>query len=50
MELEVHRQELEKSQDDLKRSQEEMERLLQLVQMSQEEHNQKDKTISELQQ
>uniref|UniRef100_A0A1B6IZM7 ELKS/RAB6-interacting/CAST family member 1 n=1 Tax=Homalodisca liturata TaxID=320908 RepID=A0A1B6IZM7_9HEMI len=50
IELEVHRQELEKSQEEIKRSQEEMERLLQLVQMSQEEHNQKDKTISDLQQ
>lgn len=50
IELEVHKQELDKAHEDLKRSQEEMERLLQLVQMSQEEHNQKDKAISDLQQ
>lgn len=46
----MHKQELDKAHEDLKRSQEEMERLLQLVQMSQEEHNQKDKAISDLQQ
>lgn len=48
-ELEAHRAELDKAREDAKHSQEEMERLLQLVQMSQEEHNTKDKSIRELQ-
>lgn len=41
---------LEQSQEDAKRSAAEMERLLQLVQMSQEEQNTKEKQIMELQQ
>lgn len=40
----------EKSQEEVKRSGAEMERLLQLVQMSQEEQNAKEKQIMELQQ
>lgn len=47
--MESHQKELEKAKEDAKHSQEEMERLLQLVQMSQEEHNTKDKTIRDLQ-
>lgn len=41
---------LEQSQEEAKRSATEMERLLQLVQMSQEEQNTKEKQIMELQQ
>lgn len=40
----------EKAQEEAKRSAAEMERLLQLVQMSQEEQNVKEKQIMELQQ
>lgn len=41
---------MEQAQEESKRSATEMERLLQLVQMSQEEQNQKEKQIMELQQ
>lgn len=41
---------LNKAQEEAQRSAAEMERLLQLVQMSQEEQNAKEKTIMELQQ
>lgn len=49
-ELESHRKQLEQAKEEAKRSATEMERLLQLVQMSQEEQNSKEKTIMELQQ
>lgn len=42
--------ELEMAKEETKRSVQETERLLQLVQMSQEEQNMKEKTIMELQQ
>jgi len=48
-ELEANHTELEKTREDANRSQVEMERLLQLVQMSQEEQNAKEKTIRDLQ-
>ena len=48
-EFEANRTELEKTREDANRSQVEMERLLQLVQMSQEEQNAKEKTIRDLQ-
>jgi hypothetical protein len=48
-ELEANHTELEKTREDAHRSQVEMERLLQLVQMSQEEQNTKEKTIRDLQ-
>lgn len=48
-ELENNRSELEKTREDAQRSQVEMERLLQLVQMSQEEQNAKEKMIRDLQ-
>ena len=48
-ELEDNRTELEKTREDAQRSQVEMERLLQLVQMSQEEQNTKEKMIRDLQ-
>lgn len=48
-ELETNRTELEKTREDAQRSQVEMERLLQLVQMSQEEQNAKEKMIRDLQ-
>jgi hypothetical protein len=48
-ELEANCTELEKTREDAQRSQVEMERLLQLVQMSQEEQNTKEKTIRDLQ-
>lgn len=41
---------MEQAQEEAKRSAAEMERLLQLVQMSQEEQNAKEKQIAELQQ
>lgn len=41
---------MEKAKEDAQRSATEMERLLQLVQMSQEEQNAKEKQIQELQQ
>jgi len=47
--LEANHIELEKTREDANRSQVEMERLLQLVQMSQEEQNAKEKTIRDLQ-
>lgn len=49
-ELDNTRQQLKKAQDESQRSGAEMERLLQLVQMSQEEQNAKEKTIMDLQQ
>jgi hypothetical protein len=48
-ELEANHTELEKTREDAQRSQVEMERLLQLVQMSQEEQNTKEKMIRDLQ-
>ena len=48
-EMEATRTELDKSREDAQRSQAEMERLLQLVQMSQEEQNTKEKIIRDLQ-
>lgn len=48
-EFEANHIELEKTREDANRSQVEMERLLQLVQMSQEEQNVKEKTIRDLQ-
>jgi len=48
-EFEANHAELEKTREDANRSQVEMERLLQLVQMSQEEQNAKEKTIRDLQ-
>jgi hypothetical protein len=48
-EMEANRTELEKTREDSQRSQVEMERLLQLVQMSQEEQNTKEKMIRDLQ-
>jgi hypothetical protein len=48
-EMEANRAELEKTREDAQRSQVEMERLLQLVQMSQEEQNTKEKMIRDLQ-
>jgi hypothetical protein len=41
---------LEESKEEIKRGSAETERLLQLVQMSQEEQNSKEKTIMDLQQ
>lgn len=49
-ELDTARQQLQKANEESQRSSTEMERLLQLVQMSQEEQNAKEKTIMELQQ
>lgn len=49
-ELDNMRQQLQKAKEESQRSGTEMERLLQLVQMSQEEQNAKEKTIMELQQ
>lgn len=49
-ELDNMRQQLQKSKEESQRSSAEMERLLQLVQMSQEEQNAKEKTIMDLQQ
>lgn len=48
--LETHKQQVEQAREEAKRSATEMERLLQLVQMSQEEQNNKEKQIMELQQ
>jgi hypothetical protein len=48
-EVEAYHTELDKTREDAQRSQVEMERLLQLVQMSQEEQNTKDKMIRDLQ-
>jgi hypothetical protein len=48
-EVEAYRTELDKTREDAQRSQVEMERLLQLVQMSQEEQNTKEKMIRDLQ-
>lgn len=48
--LEVSQQELQKAKEEAQRSATEMERLLQLVQMSQEEQNAKEKQIVQLQQ
>lgn len=47
--MDGNRKELEKAKEDAQRSQVEMERLLQLVQMSQEEQNSKEKMIRDLQ-
>lgn len=49
-ELDKLRQESQKAKEEAQRSGAEMERLLQLVQMSQEEQNAKEKTIMDLQQ
>lgn len=49
-ELDSARKQVEKAKEEASRSSGEMERLLQLVQMSQEEQNAKEKTIMELQQ
>lgn len=48
-ELKAYQLELEKSREDAKRAQTETERLLQLVQMTQEEQNNKEKQIRDLQ-
>jgi len=47
--IESLQKELEKSKDEASRSQTDMERLLQVVQMGQEEQNAKEKQIRELQ-
>lgn len=47
--IETLQKELEKSKEEASRSQTDMERLLQVVQMGQEEQNAKEKQIRELQ-